>query len=110
MNQMYRKLQKKKKKKSIFSKKRGISIPRRKIIWSAEIPWDFSPGGGSDMYAACDDHFSKMQNTARNDHLKKKSLGFVCRNNFFAVDIAKHDSLPSMIQQHLIELNLIISK
>ena len=41
---------------------------------------------------ACDDHFAKMQDTARNDHLKKKSLGFVCRNNFFAVDIAKYDS------------------
>ena len=44
------------------------------------------------LKSACDDHFSKMQDTARNDHLKKKSLGFVCRNNFFAVDIAKHDS------------------
>ena len=43
------------------------------------------------MPKACDDHFSKMQDMARNDHLKKKSLGFVCCNNLFAIDIAKHD-------------------
>ena len=43
----------KKKKWIFFIKKRGIGIgiPRRKTIRSAEIPWDFSPGGGSDMYA-----------------------------------------------------------
>ena len=38
-------------KKNEFFKKRGIGIPRRKTIRLVEIPWDFSAGGGSDMYA-----------------------------------------------------------
>ena len=47
MYQMYQKLQKKNR----FLKKRRISISRRKTIRSAQISWDFSTGGGSDMYA-----------------------------------------------------------
>ena len=38
-------------KKSIL-KKTGDQHPHRKTIRSAEIPWDFSPGGGSDMYGS----------------------------------------------------------
>ena len=34
------------------------------------------------LKSACDDHFSKMQDTARNDHLKKKKPRFCLPQQF----------------------------
>ena len=52
-------------KKSVFKKKRGIGIPRRKTITSVEIPWDFSP---TDMYG------SRRRNRLVNKNFQSRAL------------------------------------